>query len=462
MNLKHYKLILIVLTTGVLITSCGGVNHIYKRPDLQTNDLYRDVNTADTTGMGLLSWKTVFNDPDLQNLIQEGLSKNLDLLVAIERIKEAEATLVQSKAALYPTINGGVNAVIAHSTASAKAPSAGYNDIALSASWEADLWGKLSSTKRANLAALLEEEAYKKLVQTELVANIANSYYSLLALDTQLAITKETVENRIEDVKTMKELKEGAVTTGADVVQSEANRYAAEVTIPDLKRNIRETENALCILLGKNPETIKRSTLEEQKQSASLQTGVPALLLSNRPDVQQSEYAFRYAFEKTNVAEAYFYPAITISATGGLSNSSLDKIFSGALFGNLIGGLTQPIFNQKINKTRLKIAQVQQEEALLNYKKTLLSAGQEVSNALYSYQTAQEKGDVRAKQIASLNKAVEYTMALLKYGASNSNYTEVLTAEQNLLSAQLSNVNDKLQKLQAVVSLYRSLGGGWQ
>ncbi|HEY8401194.1 MAG TPA: TolC family protein, partial [Cytophagaceae bacterium] len=294
-----------------------------------------------------------------------------------------------------------------------------------------------------------------------LVANIANYYYLLLALDEQLRITEETVVNWRKSVETMKELKEAGVVTGAAVVQSEANLYAAEASIPDLKQSIRETENTLSILLARNPGPIERSTLEEQRPVKHLQTGVPSQLLSNRPDVQLAEQGFRQAFELTNVARTMFYPSFTISASAGLSSASLSNFFSAnSIFGSLVSGISQPIFNKGANEARLKDAKAQQEEAYLNFRKSLLNAGNEVSNAMYSYETAMNKKKSRTNQITSLEKSVEYTQELLAYG--DANYMEVLTAKQNLLVTQINSCNDYLQQLQSIVGVYRSLGGGWQ
>jgi outer membrane protein TolC len=259
----------------------------------------------------------------------------------------------------------------------------------------------------------------------------------------------------------MKALKQGAVVNGAAVVQSEANLYAAQVTLPDLKRSIKEAENALSVLVAKAPNAINRTTLDQQTPYANLQTGVSAQLLKNRPDVIAAEFGFRSAFENTNVAKAYFYPALTITATGGLSSLQLQDFFSKSIFYNLVGGLTQPIFAKGANKARLKTAEANQQIAFYNFQQTLLTGGQEVSNALYAYQTASEKEATRAKQIASLTKAVDFTKELLRY-SSATNYTDVLTSEQSLLTAQLSGINDRLQKLQSVVNLYRALGGGWK
>jgi multidrug efflux system outer membrane protein len=333
--------------------------------------------------------------------------------------------------------------------------------LGLSSSWEADVWGKLRSTKRSYAATVLQSEAYRRVVQTQLIADIADNYYSLLALDAQLEITRQTVQNRIQDVEVMKLLLEGDVVTGAAVVQSEAQRYAAEVTIPDLQRSIREAENLLATLLGRTPGPIERGTLAGQDPAPPLLTGVPSQLLRNRPDVQQAEYTFESTFEQTNVARAYFYPSFTVTANGGLTSTTIQNLFSPtAVFASLVGGLAQPIFNQGINRLRLARSQALQQEYLYTYQQTMFTAGQEVSNALFAYQSATDKARIRAQQLNALNKAVEYTHELLRAGFAN--YTEVLTAQQSLLQAQLNGVNDQLQQRQAVTDLYHALGGGWR
>jgi NodT family efflux transporter outer membrane factor (OMF) lipoprotein len=465
-NIIRYTFLPAILLLA--LSSCL-VNKKYKQPDVNTNNLYRDVTTTDSATLASMPWQTLFTDTTLKALIQEGLNNNLDLKNAIQRIAEAQATLLQSKGALLPNLSANASVTRnKQSTAGLNFPTGiGFNTLTttyqagLTTSWEADIWGKLTSAKRAALAGYLQTDAAKRAVQTQLIADIANNYFLLLSLDQQLGITKETLANRIKDVETMKKLKEGSVVTGAAVVQSEANRYAAEVSIPDLKRSIRETENALDILLARAPGPVNRSALSAQSITAPLQTGLPLQLLANRPDVKQGEYAFRAAFENTNAARGYFYPQFTITASGGFSSLQLKDFFDHSIFYNIVGGLTQPIFNQGINKARLRTAQAQQQEALNSFQKTLLVAGQEVSDALYAHQTAVEKQDARTKQIAALQKSVTYTQQLLRY-SSATNYTDVLTSEQNLLAAQLSGVNDKLQELQAVVNLYRALGGGWR
>jgi len=463
----RYKYSILIGFTILTLSAC--VTKKYERPQVKSEGLYRDKNTTDTTTMADLPWKTLFSDTTLQSLIQQGINQNLDLKQAIERIRISEATLRQSRAAFLPSLQADVSVTDAKQAAAALNFPAGINinletqtyRAQLSTAWEADIWGKLGSAKRSAFATLLQSDAAKRAVQTQLIATIANSYYTLLALDKQLAITEQTIKIRAQDVETMKALKEGAVVNGAAVVQSEANLYAAEVTLPDLKRSIKEAENALNIALAQAPGTVNRTTLDQQVAFSNLQTGVSAQLLQNRPDVIAAEFGFRAAFENTNVAKTYFYPALTLTAAGGLTSLQLNNFFDNSIFYNLVGGLTQPIFAKGANKARLTTAQANQQIAFYTFQQALLTGGQEVSNALYAYQTAEEKEATRAKQIASLTKAVDFTKELLRY-SSATNYTDVLTSEQSLLTAQLSGINDRLQKLQSVVNLYRALGGGWK
>ncbi len=459
--IKYGKSLLSLSVLLFVLASCKMLQP-YKRPDIVSEEkLFRDLAISDSSNIANVPWKSLFTDTHLQSLIEEAIKNNLDLKIAVARMKKAEANLKQSKSAFFPALS--VNAEATYQNEIANVPGIAEPYLLYgSASWEADIWGKLRSAKRANLATFLESEAYKRAVQTQLIASVAINYYTLLAYDAKLQITEKTIENRNADVETMKLMKDNDMVTGADLVQSQANLYSAKVTIPDLKQSIYETENALSILLGRNPGPIDRGSLANQEISADMRTGVPAQLLDNRPDVQEAEYQFRYGFEMTNVARAYFYPSLTITAMGGITSSDLSKLFdASSVFWNVAGGLFQPIFNQGLNKQRLKVAQANQEEYLATFKQTLLKAGEEVVNAMKDYQSATEKTALRTSQIEYLEKSVDYTMELLKY-TSSTNYTDVLTSEENLLSAQLNSINDKLQQLQAIVSLYQSLGGGWK
>lgn len=460
----------------VLLASCGVVTKHYRTPEINTGGLYRGSTTTDTATLASVRWEDLFTDTVLQGLIRESISNNLDLKVAYTRVQTASATLYASKLAFLPTLNGTAQGTFQKFPSAFSSVNTGGSgssggvtgirapqvfQLGVNTSWEADIWGKLTSTRNASLAAFLQSEANARAVQTSLIATLANSYYSLLALDRQLEITEQNVRSWEDVVETSKALKEAGNVTGAAVVQSEASKYALEVTIPDLKRSIRETENAISILLGRAPNEIPRSKFESQVPTDYLKTGVPAQLLSNRPDVQQAEYNFRYYFEQTNVARTYFYPSFTITGNGALIGFHIDQMFTpNAFLGSLVAGLTQPIFNRGLNNARLRTAKAQQEEAYYNFQSTLLTSGQEVSNAVYSYDMALEKINVRDSQLHALEKSVEYTDELLQNGFAN--YLEVLTARQSLQNAQISSVNDRLQQLQATVNLYRALGGGWK
>lgn len=452
--------IFFLLVLALVFSASCKVTQPYQHAQDVSSALYRDVNTADTNSIARLPYQQIFADTLLQSLIAEGIKNNFDIKIAQARIKQAEANFTQSRQAFLPAINGNASVGFYNPSSTQSSP-AQINQLYAGASWQLDIWGKLKSAKRAAYASLLQSDAYKRAVQTQLVAGIANSYYTLLAYQEELKITLETVENRKQDVETMKVLKNSDVVTGAAVVQSAANLYSAQVTIPDIQQNIRQTENALCVLLGRNPESISRDSLWDQHITADISTGVPAQLLANRPDVQEAEFQVRNAFETVNAARTYFYPSINITGEAGLYSSSISNFFNPAsYFANIIGGLTQPVFNNGINTQRLKVSQAQLEEYETAFKKTVLTAGQEVSDALYQYKAANDKTSIRALEISNLEKAVDYTKELLKY-TSATNYTDVLTSEQSLLAARLNAVNDKLQQLQGVVNLYAALGGGW-
>jgi len=459
MSILKYVLQLAVITC--VLTSCNVIRP-YQSPNLATSGLYRDHHDIDSTGLGQMSWKDLFTDSLLTDLISQGLENNLDLQMAYTRIQQAEAYFLQSRAAFMPLVNadlGITRSKLSEAQGFGIRTHATQYQLGLSAAWEADIWGKLRSSKRAAMASFLQSQAGAQAVQTGLVAGIANYYYVLMALDEQLAITEQTVMNWDTTVSIMRELKESAIVTEAAVVQSEAQRYVAEVTIPDLRQSIRETENALSILLGMPPEKIERGQLDQQEITDDLATGVPALLLANRPDVLQAELNLRYYFEMTNVARTYFYPALNVSGSAGFSALMLrDFINPASLAASIGASLTQPVLNRRINKTRLEVAEAQQQEALLNFRNTLLVAGQEVSDALSLHQTAIDKMQIRDNQLVALQKSVDYSQELLQNGFAN--YNEVITARQSMLQAELGSVNDQLQRFQAIINLYRALGGG--
>jgi multidrug efflux system outer membrane protein len=448
--------------TAVLAVALAGchVTRPYQRAaGAAGSTLYRDTTISDTTTIASMPWQQFFTDSLLRVLIDEGLRNNLDLKIAVERVHEAAANFRQSRLAFFPSL--GANAQGALSKQGTAAATHNY-EVFLNSSWQVDIWGKLRSTRRAQMAALLQSDAFRRDVQTQLVANIATNYYALVALDEQMKITLQTVENRKEDVTTTQALKNADVLTGAAVMQSQAGLYTVETTIPEIHQTIRQMENTLSFLLGRAPGPIARDSLGDQEVATDLRVGLPAQLLANRPDVQEAEFQLRNSAELTNVARTNFYPALTITGEGGLSGNSVKHFFdASAFFGNLVGGLVEPIFANGLNRQRLEVAKAQEQESLFAFQRTLLTAGQEVSNALFDFQVAAEKIETRAKAIHFLEKSVEYTRELMRADAK-ANYTDVLTSEQNLLSAQLSGIDDHLQQLQAVVALYASLGGGWR
>jgi len=460
MNKYNYKQIIILLIIATIWSSCK-ITKPYTKPE--TAVAYREYENKDTVNMATMKWVELFTDPALQQLISDGLAANLDLKIAVERINQAGVNVKLSKATFLPSVNGNLSVKesrLAFPQGFGLFDQSTQYDLGISAAWEIDVWGKLKSARNSALANLLATDAAKRAVQTQLIANIAHSYYELLILDEQLKVFKKTAKNRETDAETIKVLFENSIVNGVAVLQSEANFYEAELAIPDIEQKINETEHALCVLLAKSPTKIARSALAKQKLTYDLKIGVPMQLLANRPDVQQAEYNFRAAFEESNVARAYFYPALTITGAAGFSSFGLKDWFTnGGLFGNIAGGLTQPIFNKRINKARLDTALSLQEEALYNFELSMLKASEEVSNALYKYDNAALKEEKRKKQLEALLKAVEFNKELLNN--STTNYTDVLTAEQNLLNAQLRGIDDQRQKLHAVVNLYRALGGGW-
>ena len=456
------KIKLITLSVSCLLLSSCGIYTTYERPsDINTDGLYgQDLNeeavAVDTASIASLSWRELFTDSHLQTLIEHALQSNTDLLSAQQRIKEAEATLSSAKLAYLPsfmlTPQGGV------SSFDKSKGSWTYTGIA-SASWEIDIFGKLTNAKRRSKALYLQSLEYEQAVSTSLIANVANLDYTLLMLDEQYRISEETAVNWRESVRTMRAMMAAGMTNEASVSQSEANCRQVEASLLDLKQQIKEVENSLSILLGEVPGGIERGHLAGQDFPEELTVGVPLQLLSRRPDVKSAELSLASAFYSTNAARSAFYPSITLSGTAGWTNSAGNMIINpGKLLLSAVGALTQPLFNKGLNIAQLKIAKAQQEEAKLAFLQALLNAGSEVNNALTQVQTARGKTELRTGQIISLENAVRSTQLLMQHGTST--YLEVLTAQQSLLSAQLTQVADRFDEIQGIINLYQALGGG--
>lgn len=454
------KQIIYVLCATALLSSC----HIYKsydRPEVNTSGIYRDPMVAndtlasDTTNMGNLPWKEVFRDPKLQALIEQGLANNVDMQSAILRVEDSKVMLTSAKLSYLPSINLAPQGTIT----SMDPDNAKAYTIPAAASWEIDLFGKVLNAKRGAKAALLRSKAYEQAVHSQLIAGIANTYYSLLMLDKQVSISEETSKIWKENVRAMEAMKIAGMTTEAAVAQSKANSHQVEASLADLRRQVRETENALSVLLAQTPHSIKRGTLDNQEMPNELAAGIPIQLLANRPDVKAAEMTLAGAYYTTNQARSAFYPSLTIGGTAGWTNGSGVSVTNpGSFMVQALASLAQPIFNKGKLIANLKISKTEEKIAQMNYQQSILNAGQEVSNALFLYETATKKITEHSAQVRELNRAVSYTNDLFHSGQAS--YLEILTAQQSLLGAQLNEVSDTFQRMQAVINLYEALGGG--
>ena len=385
------------------------------------------------------------------------VANNTDLNIARLKVREAEALLTSSKLAYLPSVSltpqGTIKSIEGNS------PTKTYN-LAASADWELDIFGRLTNAKREAKAVLEQSQAYKQAVQTQLIATIANSYYTLLMLDKQLDISKRTAEIWAENLRVMKALKKAGQTTEMAVAQIEASKLSVDASLLSLEQQITEVENSLSSLLGVVPQRIDRSTLDMQSFPDTLSVGVPLQLLQRRPDVRQSEAVLAESFYTTNRAYSAFYPAITLSGSAGWTNAAGAIISNpGEWLFSAVGALVQPLFNRGQNIANLKVAKARQEEALLTFRQTLLNAGTEVNDALLQWQVARRRLDLDRQQIISLQSAVRSSELLMRH--SSQNYLEVLTARQTLLDAELSAVSDRFEEIQGVINLYHALGGGY-
>lgn len=446
---RLYKILLLTVTI-LSLHSCS----LYKKYEREqmwfVDSLYRRMEIGgDTISTGSIAWDHIFTDPLLQEWIQLGLDYNTDLNVARHRVQEAEAALLSARWALLPgatfTVQGG-------------AP--GNFTARADASWQADIFGSLRNSKRKAQAALEQSKAYEQAVQTQLVATIANSYYTLLMLDEKLSISKRTMQTWEENIRTLEALKRAGKTNEAAVLQARANKLNVEASVLTLEKEILAMENSFCALVSIVPMPVDRSSLEDLEFPESLSAGVPAELLSRRPDVRQAEMALAQTFYNVNSAKAAFYPNLTLSGALGWTTGSGNIVLDpGAMITNFIGSLVQPVFGRGANKARLQAAQAQYEAAAWQFRQSLLDAGVEVNNAVTMWQTAKKRVELDKKQILNLQASVWNTQLLMKHG--NANYLEVLTAQKNLLQAELSEVSDKFDEIQAVINLYQALGGGY-
>ncbi|MGM9759929.1 MAG: TolC family protein [Parabacteroides sp.] len=450
------KKILSITAVAALLSSCG----IYTKYEAATEvpeQLYgEEVLADDTTNFGRMAWRDLFADPQLQALIEQGLAQNTDLKTAQLRVEEAEATLLSAKLAYLPSFalapQGNMSYLEGHSS------NWSYS-LPATASWEIDIFGRLRNAKRQSQALLEQSREYEQAVRTKLIAGIANTYYTLLMLDEQLAITEQTAESWRETVESARALMQAGQYNQSAVSQMEGTYYNVQTSVVDLKDQINQVENSLSLLLAEAPHAMSRGRLADQHLTEDLSVGIPVQLLDNRPDVRMAERSLEAAFYVTNRARASFYPSITLSGSVGWTNSVGGIISNPAQFvASAVGSITQPLFSRGQLIGQLKIAKAQQEEASLAFQQTLLQAGAEVNEALVAYQSSKEKRELYAKQVDAFRTAYESTSLLMEHGTTN--YLTVLTSKQSYLNAQLAQVANRFAELQSVVTLYQALGGG--
>ena len=451
-----------MMSAAVLLSSCGLYNK-YERPDVDTKGLVRDTQSLtdtlavqDTTSFGNLPWRTVFTDPQLQALIQQGLDNNPDLLNAALNVKMVNEALKVAKLAFLPSVALSPQGTL---TSFDGAAATKAYQLPVSASWNVDLFGNLLSAKRSAQMQLIATKDYQTVVKTNIISGIANLYYTLLMIDRQLEIVTDMEQLTKETWEKMQFMHENRAGYRSTAVQSaEAAYYQVQAQHVDLQRQMREAENSLSLLLGQPGQAIPRGKFAEQNLPAEFATGVGIQMLANRADVHANEMALAQCFYDVETARSRFYPNITITGTAAFTNNN-GMVNPGKWLLSAVGSLVQPIFQHGQIVAGLKVAKMQYEQAYNTWQNSIYKAGNEVSNALVAYNSYSQKAELDGKRVAVLQKNVEDTKRLME-SSSNTTYLEVITAQSNLLNAEISEVADQLSKMQAVVSLYQALGGG--
>ena len=449
-----------LLLACFLLSSCGLYKN-YERPeDIRTDGLYGSAQVGNTEqSLGAKAWREFFTDPTLQALIERGLSQNANMRQVDLQIQEAQAYLKVAKLAYIPSLSLAPQGQL--SSMDWNKPLKFYS-VPLTATWQIGSLGSLRNAKKSAQVALEQSKTVRQAVQQNLVSNIANLYYTLCSLDAQLALSQTTAKNWRQSVEMTKKLMEAGRSNKAAVSQTEANCLSVEASVLDLEDAIRQTENALCTILGEAPHHIERTSLASFQAPAVIETGIPLALLQNRPDVKQAELQLASAFYAVNSATANFFPSLTISGTLGFTNNGgALELSPGQWIWNALGQLLQPIFQNGRLRAQKKVAKLKQEEAKIAFQQSLVAAGNEVNSALASLQTAEAKKNFMTQQVAALTDAVQATEALYKDNVSRQvNYLNVLTAQTGLLNAQMGQIGNDLEAVQATINLYQALGGG--
>ncbi len=467
---KYFNIkILSILFSAFVLTSCM-TREKYERPkEAIDENLFRtDLLPKDSTSMANVSWREIFTDPVLQKHIAKALENNLDVRVALQNISAADSYLKQSKAAFLPTLSAGPNYTFQTQSLNTQSGQllnerkySDQFDVSANLGWELDIWGKLKAQQKAEFANYLGTVAAHQAVKSDLVAAVASAYYQLLTFDDQKRIINETINLRKKNLETTSALKDAGTVTEVAVQQSEALVFNAESMLISIDVQIALLENTISLLMAEPSQAIERSNIASQNMPVSLQLGYPANLLANRPDVKAAEYRLINAFELTNAAKANFYPTLRISGSAGIVSGDLDQLFSASsLFGNVVAGLAQPILNKRQIKTQYEVSLANKEIAYLNFRRSVLAAGREVSDALKIYQSQDGFITLKRKEMMAYKNSVEYSQELVNYGMAN--YLEVINSSVNQLNAELNISNAEYSKLDAGIELYRALGGGWR
>lgn len=459
---SNMKKLMICMSAALLLSSCGLYNK-YERPEVDTKGLIRDTQSLtdtlavqDTTTFGNMPWRSVFTDPQLQALIQQGLDNNPDLLNAALNVQMVNEALKVAKLAFLPSVAVSPQGSLTSFDGAAATKS--YS-LPISASWNVDLFGNLLSAKRSAQMQLIATKDYQTVVKTNVISTIANLYYTLLMIDRQMEIVTDMEQLTKETWEKMQFMHENRAGYRSTAVQSaEAAYYQVQSQRVDLERQMRETENSLSLLLGQPGQAIARGKFAGQSLPTDLSTGVGIQMLANRADVHQYEMSLAQCFYDVETARSRFYPSINITGTAAFTNNS-GSINPGKWLLSAVGSLTQPIFQHGQIVAGLKVAKMQYEQAYNKWQNAIYKAGNEVSNALVAYNSYSQKAELDGKRVEVLKKNVEDTKRLMESSA-NTTYLEVITAQSNLLNAEIAEVSDQLSKMQAVVSLYQALGGG--
>jgi len=463
MSGRHF----LIAMAFLMLTGCT-LGPKYKRPQVTVPDTYRglapDAGPQTVASIGDEKWWSVYRDPQLQALIREALAQNYDVRIAATHVLQAQAALGITRADQFPIITGGAstsNDRIPATTATQEYEASPFQ-VNLSLFWELDFWGKFRRSTEAARATVLATEWGQKAVVSSLVSNVASAYFQLLELDSEMNISRRTLDSRKESLRLVQVRAKGGVTSLLDVRQSEQLVYTAAGIIPDLERRIEQQENLISILLGKNPGAVIRGKpLVENALLPAVPAGLASSLLERRPDIQSSEQQLVAANARIGVAKAAYFPQITLTATGGYESSALTNLFTGpAGFWSVGGQLLQPIFTAGKIRSNVRLTEAQQQEAIFVYQQSIQQAFREVSDSLIAYRKNQE---FRAQQELLTNSAQDATrLANMRYQGGVTSYLEVLDSDTRYFDAQLGLAQAQLNERLALVQLYNALGGGWQ